>query len=851
MSGTGAVRTRRSRRHDTSSAPWGVFVWGLGYVVVGIVLAALAAWPIHESPRVFLIAAVAGGLGIAIAVAARLLRWGVLTASFVAIAVYLLIAVPLAVPSGLRSVPAVASGLRDAVFGVVLGWKQLLTLDLPLGEYQAVLVPLLVVMLFGSFAAAMLVGRNETRATVAVPVVALMTVFGIAFGTSRASAALAVAGVEFPAPREWLIGVALFAASVVWTVGRARMMRTRALRAVAAHTVSTAGAPLWTTVRRHVLSGALVAVALVAGIAVSPVAAGMVDRSVLRDDVDPMIVVREQTNPLSAYRSWFLTSRLDETVISLDGDTSAVERIRFVTLDAYDGEDFHVADDTAFSRLPRSAAPGADTVGLQVTVGDGYRGVWVPIAAGLAEAPDFSGARADALADGFHVSADDATAITVASTDDGEGLLPGDAYRIVVAPETASDGLSGTTGGAATIEADAHPALAEWAAMQDVPRTGDGFRDLVERLRERGYLSHALLDDDAASGWIEALKEQGGYSFASGYSGHSAARIDELFQSLIDQEVRAGSDAPADQLIAAVGDDEQFAVAAALLARYWGLESRIVLGVRTAAADEVPGIPACDEVCTGASMSAWVEVRATGGEWTAVDVTPQFESLPTRMTEGEQLPEHPTTPDLQRDDVLDPPEAQTDTQDDPTPAVDDGNAFWGVLLPILRIVGVSVLALLLLVLPLLVLLMGKVIRVRTRRRADEPEVRLVAAWEELVDLYADHRLVMDVDGTRAERALSSGRERAEELAVLADAAVFSEHPPDAATADIAWALVDAERDELRAEQKWSSRIVRRLSPRSFLQRIRPVLATSAVAKWKIGTLAVAGADRQDQKGAGA
>lgn len=851
MSSTANVATRRRRRTATPSVPLSVFLWGLGYVAVGILLAAVAAWPIHESARVWLIAAVGGGLGIGIAVAARLLRWGVLTASFVTVAVYLVIAVPLAVPSALQSVPAVATGLRDAVFGVVLGWKQLLTLDLPLGEYQAVLVPFLVVVLFGSFAAAMLVGRGKAIATAAVPVVVAMTVFGMAFGASQVSSSLIVAGVEFPAPREWAIGVALFSASLIWLVGRARMTRARALRAVAAHTVSTDGAPLWTTVRRHVLSGALVVIALVAGVAVAPLAAAMVDRSVLRDEIDPMVVVREQINPLSAYRSWFLSDRIDENVIRLDGDTAAVDRIRFATLDSYDGEDFHVADDTIFSRLPRSATGSADTVTVQVTVGDGYRGVWVPIVSGLAEAPDFSGPRADALADGFHVSSDGSTAITVASSDDGDGLLPGDTYDLVAAPEPASDGLSAVTGGAASIDADAHPALVEWAAMQDLPRTGEGLRELIERLRERGYLSHSLLEDDAASAWIEALKDHGGYSFASGYSGHSSARIDELFQALIDQEVRVGSDAPTGQLIAAVGDDEQFAVAAALLARHWGLESRIVLGVRTASADEVPGIPACDDACTGASMAAWVEVRGSGGDWTAVDVTPQFEMLPTRMTEGEQLPEHPTTPDLDRDDVLDPPEAQTDSQDDPTPAVDDENTFWSVLLPILRIVGLSLLGLLLLVLPLLVVVAGKVIRSRMRRRSDESEVRLVAAWEELVDLYADHLIVMDADGTRPERARSSERERAEELAALSDTAVFSEHPPTRQKADAAWAIVDEERRALRADENLRLRVARRISLRSFLHRTRPALAPGAATKWKIGTLAVVGGARREQRGDGA
>ncbi|WP_214443709.1 DUF3488 domain-containing protein, partial [Mycobacterium tuberculosis] len=102
----------------------------------------------------------------------------------------------------------------------------------------------------------------------------------------------------------------------------------------------------------------------------------------------------------------FSADSLDTPVVQLDGDSGAVDRLRLVTLDAYDGEDYHIDADDRFSRLPRSALPASGRVTLNITIGEAYRGIWVPAPAGLAEAPDFSGGRADALADGFHVNAD-------------------------------------------------------------------------------------------------------------------------------------------------------------------------------------------------------------------------------------------------------------------------------------------------------------------------------------------------------------------------------------------------------------------------------------------------------------
>jgi hypothetical protein len=825
-------------------------LWSLGYVVVGILLATAAAWPVYEAPRALVVGIVGGVLGMAVAIVARMLRWGLLLAALAAAGTYLVVAVPLAIPSALTSAPAFFGGLRDAILGVALGWKQMLTLNPPLGEYQAVLIPFLVVMLFGAFFATLLVLERGRRATIAVPVVAAMSLFGIAFGLSATSSAVTVLGIALPAPREWAIGVAVFVSALVWVVGRTRLQRAQALRAVAAANISRRATPVWLTVRRHLLSAGLAVVALVAGFAVAPAAAGWSDRSVLRDEIEPMVVVQQQASPLSSYRSWFAGDRLGETVLQVDGDAGAVDRIRLVTLDSYDGEDFHIAPEDRFSRLPRTALPGPGRVSLDITIGDAYRGIWVPAPAGLAEAPQFAGERADDLADGFHVNEGGDTAITVAEAPGGaQGLVPGDSYSVLAdAPADGID-LAAAQGGSSKLDTDLHPALAEWAEMQEQPRSGAGYLELIDRLRSRGYLSHALIDDASAEAWIASLKETDGYAFAPSYAGHSVSRIEELFTQLIEQERRAGSDAPPEMLVSAVGDDEQFSVAAALLAQHFGLESRVVIGARLPGAAEVPGIPACAEVCTGENMSAWVEVRASGGEWTPVDTTPQYAMLPSSITEGEQLPEHPTVPEQPRSEALDPPQAQSDSNDDAQPLDEPQSAVLSVLLPILRGVGLGLLAVALLLLPLIVLLLAKRQRARARRTADDPEVRLAGAWEELADVYADHDIAMDARGTRSQRAGSTDREAAAQLASLVDRGVFSEHPPTDDDASAAWTIVEAERADLRRSQRRWRRLVTRVRPRSFIDRVRPARGVSFFGlRPALGTLGRTGSLDDPKKG---
>lgn len=822
-------------------------VWGLGYVLAGIGLATAAAWPLYASPRAVAVGLVGGLLGMTVALVSRYLRWGVLLSATTAAAVYLIVAVPLAIPSGLTSVPAALAGVRDAVFGVVVGWKQILTLKPPLGEYQAVLVPFLLVMFFGAFAATLLVTHRGRRAVLAPVVLSAMSVFGIAFGLIGTSAPVSILGFRLPAPREWLLGVAVFVAALVWSVGRSRLRRARALRAVAAHNVSRRATPAWTNLRRHLLSAALLIVALVAGLAAAPAANTWAQRSVLRDQVEPMVVVQEQLSPLGAYRAWFTAERLDETVISLTGDTNAIDRIRFVALDAYDGEQFHISPDNRFSRLPRSAGSGQDRVSLEVTVGDAYRGIWVPAPHGLVEAPAFAGARADALLDGFHIDSDGDTAITIAQDAEGAvGLRPGDRYTLLSDAEAAPTPLNDAQGGESLVSAEEYPALADWVEMQELPRTGAGYVEAVDRLRARGYLSHSLIEDASATGWISALQAAGGYSFASSYAGHSAARIEELFTSLADQQLRAGSGATPAELVAAVGDDEQFAVAAAILARFWGLESRVVLGVRLPGAEEVAGIPPCTQTCTGENLTAWVEVRQAGADWSVVDVTPQFAMRPRAVTEGEQLPEYPTVPEQPRSEPVAPPEAQSDFRDTDAPPEEGLSEVFASFLAVLRVVGLSLLALGLLVLPAIAIVVAKQQRRAARRTATQPEVRIVGAWEEVRDLYLDHGRPIPVNATRAQVARLADRGEVAKLAQVVDRAVFAAQGPTDADAESAWAIVDRERAELWAQRTRWQRLRAALGLRAFVSRtVRRRMAPRSDRRGDIDTLA--GADSRRQK----
>lgn len=824
------------------SASRGRDALGIAYVLVAGLLAAVAALPVYESVRMTVVAAVGMLAGLGLAWAARRVPVGAVSRALLLVpataVVFAALVVPVAIPGAVGAPTVWLAGIRDGFVGIVVGWKQLLTLSLPLGEYQAVLVPFLLVMLVGTLVGAMLVVPDRRSSPLAVLLGFGMSGFGLAFGSSALSDPLLIGPVTVPAPRELMVAVGGLVAASAWLLLRSRSIRAVALRRATADTVQRSELDAWAAFRRRSLAAALVLVAVVAGAAVTPAAAGFADRSALRDRIDPEVVLRQTATPLARYRSAFAGDRLDEPWLTLDGDTAGVERLRLATLDAYDGETFHVAgaDDASparFSRLPRAAVRAPGDVAFEVAIESGYTGIWVPAPQGIRAAPDFTGTRSAALDDGFHRADDGATAIDIAAVPDAaaqastpaRGLVAGDAYRLVAAPDRPV--TLDEPGATPLLDPEEYPALAAWIELQEQPDTSAGFLELVRRLRERGYLSHAAVDGADAAAWISSLG--GGYTFIPSYSGHSKARIEALFTQLVDQQRLAGPEASDAALVAGVGDDEQFAVAIALLARAVGYESRVVLGFLLAGADEVPGVASCTEVCAGGALTVWTEVSPGGSAaWTPVDATPQFEVAPSLIREGEQLPEHPTTPDRPDTATVDPPSAQSESSEAAAAPAGDDAVAGAALAAWIRWTALAVAALAFLLLPVLVLLVAK--RLRSRRRRDDPEaeVRIVGAWHELIDLYADHGVLESESGSRSDTARASGRPAAAVLAGMVERAVFAAHPPGTADADAAWAVVDAERAELRATTRARRRLAARLSFASLASTAAPRASRAAL-----------------------
>lgn len=293
---TARVRTRR--RNAVVDVPVPTLLVGLALLPLVPVYGPAAALP-----------AVVGGavLGAVVALVSARAGWSGATTALVAVGVYLLAGGPLAAPATTTwGVVPTGETFRSLLAGVVTVWREVLTLEPPLGSGAALLVAPFLLGLAGSAVAVSVALRTDRAAPwaalVAVPVLAVALLLGTAepVWPLAAGAAAAVIG-------------------LVWVARRRGVLATRRLPAL-------------------VLVGAVsVYGATVAG----PQLAADNPRLVLRDEIVPPFDPRDHPSPLSSFRRY--VRDLADTELLTVRNLPEGAAVRLATMDAYDGVVWNVA----------------------------------------------------------------------------------------------------------------------------------------------------------------------------------------------------------------------------------------------------------------------------------------------------------------------------------------------------------------------------------------------------------------------------------------------------------------------------------------------------------------------------
>ncbi|MBU4464832.1 MAG: transglutaminase domain-containing protein, partial [Actinobacteria bacterium] len=307
-------------------------------------------WPTFGGPS-YLVAAIGGALlGLAIAAVGAWRRWGVLVLAAVTVLAYFGFGGALALSSTtIAGVIPTLETLRRLALGIVTSWKELLTTVTPVSASDGfALVPFLL-SLIAAVVIASLALRASHPAWALLPAAAFLA-GQIALGTSQPAAPV-------------IEGVVFAVVAIVWLAVRQSWAPARAAVSLG----ENAAAPRPT--RRILTGGAIIAVAVLAGVATSAFAAPNSPRYVLRDTIIPPFDIQQYPSPLQSYRGIVRDDASTSlfTVTGLPKDA----RVRIATMDAYTGIVYNVSDSgagssSAFSSL-RSNMSG-DAQGTAATM---------------------------------------------------------------------------------------------------------------------------------------------------------------------------------------------------------------------------------------------------------------------------------------------------------------------------------------------------------------------------------------------------------------------------------------------------------------------------------------------------
>ncbi|HIY66723.1 MAG TPA: transglutaminase-like domain-containing protein [Candidatus Agrococcus pullicola] len=556
-------------------------------------------------------------------------------------------------------------------------------------------------------------------------------------------------GPPVPAPLLLTIGFAIAVVASVASLRQARRRR-RADRTVSSLPV------------RLVYGAFATLLAVSVGVGAATVAS-LGDRVVLREHPPLPRDSLQAASPLAEFRSNFQDPTRDQVLMTVTGVEDG-DLISIASLSVYTGEVFAADTSRLIRTSGRATGEHADRQ-LGFTI-QGYEGVWLP-SVGEPESIAFAGPRSSDLSQSLMMADEGATTVALA------GLREGDGYSLTVDSQDETPPISDLEPAGSVDRGNQLPLSAlDWIAARSTidQSPGESLQLLIDALEEEGYLSHGVEEDEPPS-----------------RAGHSSSRLDALFSAEF-----------------LVGDQEQFAAAAALMARELGFPSRVAVGFKPSDEGTVD--------IYGRDATAWVEILTDHG-WVSIEVVPENTAPPESQDSAglpSTQPQPPVPPAL-------PEGGQPDSQQSgaqPSPVTDDATADPVWLAWTLRALGL----LMLLALPFLIIVLMKFLRRRSRQFGGSTRDRAIGAWAEFTDAMIDRGAAAMGERTRLEYA--EGDTRVEAFALAVDRAVFSREEPAEDLARGIWRQRDALVSDHDGTRSWWQRAQHRFSLRSLFGKPR-------------------------------
>ncbi|WP_231687167.1 transglutaminaseTgpA domain-containing protein [Arthrobacter alpinus] len=724
-------------------------------------------------------------IGLGVAAAGAHWRLGLVIMVGLAFVTYMLFGSALAASGeAIAGVFPSLESLRGLLLGIMLSWKQLLTLAPPVGSS----VEVMVVPYLSAFLAAVVAGTLAWRLRrsywAVLPLLALFLT-GILFGT---------AVVFLPVLRGSLLAVG----AIAWLAYRHEMRRREMAGAISANRpVQDAVGARTAILRRIGLAAGVLLVAAAVTTAAAPALTTSTSREVLRDSVIPPPDLHKLPSPLTKFRD-YVKNQKDTVLFTVDG-LPKNGRVRVAALDNYDGVVFTVDPNSSASFAPigdptalnQLAAADGTAVGVVI---DNYTGVWIPT---MSVAQSLNYRSAGGPTPTLYLNKDSDSALNLA------GVLKDDAYTMnVQLPAVDPNKLAGSDFGSVRLP-----------KLENVPqvittKATDIVGEADTPLKKVQALEGALQREGKFSNGLEGQTPSN--------SGHSAARITKLLSG---KEM--------------VGDDEQYATAMVLMARQLGIPARVVMGFYLDEKD--PGNGGQSVPFKGSDVHAWVEVNFAGQGWVPFNPTPDKDHIPN--------PPEPQNASKPKPQVLQPPPPPQEAADLPPDSAPDAldtdvkkDKGAGILGTLLMILGVAGIPILVIALPLILIAVLKSRRRTGRFTQGLPTDRVSGGWSEVMSLATDLGAGMERNSTRRETAVvlheafPTSQGTTAVLAERADAAIFGPGQPSEHEVATYWQHVNESLKDMSGSVGFWKRQRAKFSPRSLLVDARARAKRHALAR---------------------
>ncbi|WP_258067222.1 transglutaminase domain-containing protein [Arthrobacter sp. GMC3] len=779
------LETRKPSAFAGGRKPWH-FAVDAGVLAVLLGIGVLGFGPTFGHDYRYLVAGF-GAIVIGLGVAAAGAHWrlGLVTMVGHAFAVYMLFGSALAASGEAIAgfIPTLDS-LRGLLLGIMLSWKQLLTLAPPVGTGVEVMVVPYLSAFVAAVVAGTLVWRLRRAYWTMLPVFALF-ITGILFGTAE---------VFLPVLRGSLLAVG----AIAWLAYRHEMQRRESAGAISANrpVQDAAGARAATLRRIGMAAGVLLVAGAVTAVA-APALTTSSSREVLRDTVIPPPDLHDLPSPLTKFRD-YVKNQKDTVLFDVKG-LPKNGRVRIAALDNYDGVVFNVDPNSSASFAPigdpktlnQSGGSKGTDVGVVI---DGYTGVWIPT---MAVAQSLGYQSASGPTPTLYLNKDSGSALNLS------GVLKNDSYTMdVQLPTVDPNKLAGSDFGSVRL-----PKLENVPAVV-ATKANDIVGEADTPLKKVQALEGALQREGKFSNGLEGQTPSN--------SGHSAARITKLLSG---KEM--------------VGDDEQYATAMVLMARQLGIPARVVMGFYLDEKD--PGNGAETVKFKGSDVHAWVEVNFAGQGWVPFNPTPDKDHIPN--------PPEPQNASKPKPQVLQPPPPPQEAADLPPDSAPDAldtdgkkNNQAGIFGAILMILGVAAIPIVLIAGPLLLIVLLKSRRRKGRFTQGLPTDRVSGGWSEVMSLATDMGAGLERNGTRREtasalfEAFPASQGTTAVLAERADAAIFGPGQPSEEDVATYWQQVDHSLADMSGSVGFWKRQRAKFSPRSLLVDAKARAQRAALAR---------------------